>query len=79
MAIAVHERGPADGAKVRTDAAPQVRYYAPVAERDSDTWVTLARYVFVPPRDGARCTYRFSGEEQVQGPVPGHADAPDWS
>lgn len=79
MAIAVHQLGPADGASVRTEGAPQVRYYAPAADRASTTWIRLARYVFVPPRDGAKCTYRYSGEHEVQGPVPGTPDAPDWS
>jgi hypothetical protein len=79
LAIAVHERGPADGAKVRIDEVVQTRYYARPDARTSDSWVTLARYVFVPPRDGARCTYRYTGEEQVQGPLPGSPSAPEWS
>lgn len=79
MPIAIHERGPQDGAKLRTDTVPQTRYWAPADERAVTGWVRLARYVFVPPRDGAKCVYRFSGEEQVQGPVPGHPSAPDWS
>lgn len=79
MALAIHQLGPADGAKVPIETMPQTRYYAPADERKSDTWIRLARYVFVPPRIGAKCVYRFSGEEQVQGPIPGTPDAPDWS
>lgn len=79
MPIAVHERGPQDGAKLRIDEVPQTRYYAPSEARAVSGWVTLARYVFVPPRDGARCVYRYSGEEQVQGPAPGTPKHPDWS
>jgi hypothetical protein len=79
LAIAVHQYGPQDGAKVRVDETPQTRYFATAEARESKGWVTLSRYVFVPPRDGARCVYRFSGEEQVQGPVPGMATAPEWS
>ena len=79
MPLAIHERGPADGAKVRIDTVPQTRYYALPVDRAATDWVTLDRYVFVPPRDGAKCIYRHSGQEQVQGPVPGHADASEWS
>lgn len=79
MALAIHEGGPADGETLRVETAPQTRYYAPADQRAAADWVLLARYVFVPPRDGAKCTYRYSGQEQVQGPVPGTADQPDWS
>lgn len=79
MALAIHEGGPADGLTLHAETAPQTRYYAPARKRAVADWVLLARYVFVPPRNGARCTYRFSGEEQVQGPIPGTAAQPDWS
>lgn len=79
MPIAVHERGPQDGARLRIDEVAQTRFYAPRKERIATGWVTLARYVFVPPRDGAKCVYRYSGQEQVQGPVPGSTKEPDWS
>lgn len=79
MALAIHEGGPQDGLKVKTTSAPHTRYYAPAEERKRRGWLTLSRYVFVPPRDGAKCRYRFTGTEQVQGPVPGDETAPDWS
>lgn len=79
MAIAVHYGGPADGATVQTEGAPQTRHYAPAIDREAKDWVTLARYVFVPPRDGKRARYQYTGQHQVQGPVPGDPAAPDWS
>lgn len=80
MALAIHIGGPADGAEVPVDQAGQVRYYATKAARENrDGYVSLARYVFFPPRDRARCTYRYTGVEQKHGPRPGMEDAPDWS
>lgn len=79
MALAIHEGGPADGQRLRADGAPQIRYFAPAAERAATAWVPLARYVFVPPRDGPRCTYRYTGVHQVKGPVLGSEAEPDWS
>ncbi len=79
MATATHEGGPADGVRLSIEQQTHVRYYAPAAERASRGWLSLARYVFVPPRDGARCRYRYTGIHQARGPVPGDEKAPDWS
>lgn len=79
MAVAIHEGGPVDGLRLRTDTAPQTRFWLPADQRTAKRWLTLARYVFVPPRDGARCRYRYTGEDQVFGPVPGGTVEPDWS
>lgn len=83
MATAVHSGGPADGARVRIDGTPQpqVRYWAPEQARAFTGWVELARYVFVPPRDGRWCRYMYTGVQQVWGPVPSEpaAGAPGWS
>jgi hypothetical protein len=80
VALAVHEGGPADGATLAVERAVPVRYHLPAPDRQHRGWLTLARYVFVPPRDGPRCRYRYTGTHQVQGPVPaGEAAHPDWS
>lgn len=83
MAVAVHEGGPADGAQVTIEGRPQpqVRYWAPEPARKADGWVDLARYVFVPPRDGKWCRYTYTGVQQVRGPVPSTdaEKAPGWS
>lgn len=79
MALAVHYGGPADGAEVPGVEQTQTRHYLNRNERNRRTWLPLARYVFVPPRDGARCVYQFSGLDQVQGPVLGDEKQPDWS
>lgn len=79
MAFARHHGGPVDGKTIRLEQTPPVRYYAPRAARKSRTWVPLARYVYVPPRDRKWVTYQYTGEHQQQGPVPGADDAPDWS
>lgn len=79
MALAVHFGGPADGFTVKAEGAPQTRYYARAIDREVKTWVTLARYVFVPPRQGKECRYQYTGEHQEMGPVPGIPAEPDWS
>jgi hypothetical protein len=79
MAVAVHFGGPADGAEVTGVEQTQTRHWAPAFDRNSRGWISLARYVFVPPRRGARCRYRYTGVDQVKGPAPGTKEAPDWS
>jgi hypothetical protein len=85
--LAHHDGGPADGVTVQVDKVTQTRYYAPTEERTVEKprgavnppWVKLARYVHVPPREGKHVRYRYTGEEQTHGPVPGTDDAPEWS
>lgn len=79
MAVAVHFGGPADGARVQVEVAKQTRHYALAIDREAKDWVTLGRYVFVPPRQGKECRYQYTGQDIVQGPVPGDPAAPDWS
>ncbi len=79
MARAEHHGGPMDGLAVRGVEQTQTRYYAPAAQRATSGWVELARYVFVPPRNGAQCVYRYTGVDHVRGPLPGDEDTPDWS
>lgn len=79
MPLAVHEGGPAHGARVEVDQASQVRYHAPIDDRATKGWVRLARYVFVPPRVGRICRYHWSGYHDVFGPARGAPDAPEWS
>lgn len=79
MPTAEHSGGPAHGRNVQIDAVTQTRFWAPAEDRRSRGWVDLARYVFVPPRVGKHCAYRWTGLHQVVGPVPGGKDAPEWS
>lgn len=79
MALAYHDGGPVDGQTLRIDATPQVRYYLPAEQRALREWLPLARYVFVPPRNGKHVKYRYTGEHQVLGPAPGMEGAPEWS
>jgi hypothetical protein len=80
MPLAIHEGGPADGQKVSIDQVMQHRHYAPAAARSRADWVVMGRYVFLPPRDKAKCRYRYTGSHQQQGPVPPlDAEHPDWS
>lgn len=79
MALAIHVGGPADGAEIPGIEQTAVRYYLPTAERMRPGWLSLARYVWVPPREGKRCRYQYTGTEQVQGPSVGSKEAPDWS
>ena len=79
MATAYHEGGPADGQRVKGVEQTPFRFWADVSDRASRTWVTLHRYVFAPPRDGAKCCYRYTGTHQVLGPVPGPESFPEWT
>lgn len=80
MAVTIHQGGPADGMRVRVEGTPpQTRFYLPAQQRQSSGWLDVARYVYVPPRDGPRAVYRYTGVHQVQGPLPGGAGGPDWS
>jgi hypothetical protein len=79
MAVAYHDGGPVHGLTLRIEATPQVRFYLPAAERVVRGWLPLARYVFVPPRDGKHVRYRYTGVHQVMGPLPGAQSAPEWS
>jgi hypothetical protein len=80
MPQAIYEGGPADGQKVPIDQVAPHRYYAPAAARNRPGWVELARYVFLPPRDKAKCRYRYTGIHQQTGPVPPVDDErPEWS
>lgn len=79
MAIAIHEGGPADGVRLSTPEQTPVRYHLPAADRARSGWLHLARYVFVPPRDGARCRYRYTGTHQARGPLRAPKETPDWS
>jgi hypothetical protein len=77
--LAIHRGGPANGAKIRQEGVPQVRYYADEQTRKAKGYVTLARYVWRPPIDRARVTYEYSGVAQMSGPIPGLEDTPEWS
>jgi hypothetical protein len=79
LAVATHHAGPMDGHEVKIETTPQTRYWLPAAKRAEKGWLMLARYVYVPPRDGKHVTYRYSGTEQTQGPLPGTKTEPDWS
>ena len=69
-----------DGVVLIENLPGSTRHYAPADARNTTGWVEVARYVFIPTRDKAKCRYRYTGTDQQRGPVaPLDDEHPDWS